>query len=82
MHKKQNKGEKMNIAKAFIEGRFPEAGEPYKDTWYKRFASGVEWQYADYSGRRYLQHLAPEVYPKDLDEHFIFFREQADGSIV
>ena len=65
----------MNFAKAFIELCFPDAAESYKSKWYERFAKGVEWCDADYSHRRVLQKLAPDVYPKDLDEYFIFVSE-------
>lgn len=62
----------MNFAKAFIETCFPDAAESYKSKWYDAFAKGTEWCDADYSRRKVLQRMAPDVYPKDLDEYFIF----------
>jgi hypothetical protein len=62
----------MNFAKAFIELCFPDSGEPYKQKWYISFAKGTEWCDADFSHRKVLQKLAPDVYPKDLDAYFIY----------
>lgn len=60
----------INIAERFIEDRFPDAGEPYKQQWRDRFVKGTEWAYSDSLSRKHLQVLAPEVYPDDISATF------------
>jgi hypothetical protein len=55
-----------NLCELYIQARFPEAGENYKEQWRARFAKGIEWAYSDIAGRCKLQELAPNVYPIDV----------------
>ena len=57
---------RAELANKYIERRFPEAGEYYKQQWRERFDRGEEWNYSDFGGRRVLCELAPEFYPSDI----------------
>lgn len=45
--------------------------DPYYKEWEQRFGSGMEWQNSDYSNRRVLKSIAPDIYPDDKDTFFI-----------
>lgn len=66
----------INIAEYYIQQRFADANEYYKDTWRKRFMCGDEWIYSDLAGRRLLQKVAPDLYPKDIYAHCLSMRNE------
>lgn len=39
-------------------------------TWIKRFKDGWEWQMSDYSGRKVLKDMFPDIYPDNKDTFF------------
>ncbi len=45
--------------------------DPYYKEWEGRFEKGMEWQNSDYSNRRVLKSIAPDIYPDDKDAYFI-----------
>ena len=59
------------IAEKYIQQRFSEAGEYYKEQWRQRFQRLEEWQYSDFGGRRLLQRLDPSFYPADINAIFV-----------
>ena len=60
------------IYEAFIAEWLSEidSNDPYFKQWKKRFEEGWEWQHSDYTCRRILKKIAPDIYPEDIDEFF------------
>ena len=59
------------ICDEYIERRFSDTVESYKNEWIKKFEGGNEWQLSDYTGREILREIAPNIYPKYITEFFI-----------
>ncbi len=59
------------ICDEYIERRFSDTVESYKNEWIKKFEGGNEWQSSDYTGREILREIAPNIYPKYITEFFI-----------
>ncbi len=60
----------QKICKKYITLRFTGRSDRYIEEWQYRFEEGIEWQKSDYMGRKLLQELAPNIYPKDKDGYF------------
>lgn len=62
-----------HIFEQFMDVKFPHISkdEHYYTEWKNRFEEGMEWQSADYHGRRVLQTIAPNIYPTDQDAFFV-----------
>ena len=54
-----------SLAEQYIERRFPDAHDSYKNEWRARFAHGDEWYASDLVGQSLLVELAPDNYPPE-----------------